>query len=175
MLNKIKQTFSRLINFITGEDLVSANAAKLSEAKEDRDRKVLLIGKNQSNFNDIKSIITQLNHNCICVETIKQAIFYIYSEPRLVVVDFARSILNESFFNLQSDCKSFIIVFIDLATAEKIKDRSIFLARKTSYSEKTILVEKSLFAECALSLFSKYLCGDATPIIKWEEKCDRHY
>lgn len=169
MPNKIKQILIRFINLITGKDIVSANAAKLSEANnEDRDRKVLLIGKNQSNLDDLKSIISQLNHDWICVETLKQANSYIYSEPSLVVLDFDRSILSESFFDLALHCESPIIVFIDRATAEKIQDRSIFLARKTIYSEKTLLVEKSLSAERALSLFSKYLCGNATPIIKWE-------
>ena len=70
-----------------------------------------------------------------------------------------------------SDLKTFfkipIVVFVDRATADKVRNQTLFF-RRSYYSENTVFVEKSISAEQALSLFLDYLEGNTTPIIKWD-------
>ena len=111
MLNGIKQTLVKLVNFINGEGVVTEVNKSNNEYY---DREVLLIGKNQSNLKDLKSIISQLNHNCKCAETIEQAEIYFESARlRLIVLDFDKSICSISFPDLELFCKIPIFVFVN--------------------------------------------------------------
>ena len=167
MFEPIKTIWNKFIIFA-----IKNNTDKTEDAKNKySDDKVLLIGKNQSNLEDIESIITQLDRDCIYIKTIEEATKYLNTnfpnKPILVILDFDKSIYSHSFSVLKRAFKVPIIVFIDRQIAEQKKSlftsRSIYLEN----TENTILVAKSISAEQALSLFSEYLDGDPAPIIKW--------
>lgn len=167
MFEPIKIIWTKFSNLVTAK-----NTGKSDDAKNKySDEKVLLIGKNKSNLEDIESIITQLNRNCIYVKTIEEATKYLDTnfpnKPMLVILDFDKSIYSFSFSNLKKSFKVPIIVFIDRQIAEQKK--SLFTSRSiySKNTENTVLVAKSISAEQALSLFSEYLDGDPAPIIKW--------
>ena len=161
MLEKLKSIYAKVLNFLAGESFVDSNADRSHSKK-----KVLLISKNQSNLNDLKSLIFQLNHDCVCVETIEDAIAISARKFSLIILDFDKSISSDNLSDLELYFKIPIIVFVNCETADKMKNDILFFSQFSS--KNTNFVEKSISAEQAYSLFSDYLCGDTTPIIKWE-------
>ena len=93
MLKHFKVIWTKFANFIAEKDIDNTDHG--SETKHSDD-KVLLIGRNKSNLEDVSSIITQLDRDCIWVETIEEATKYLNTnfprKPILVILDFDKSI-----------------------------------------------------------------------------------
>ena len=177
MMDKIKYIFAKIIDFFFELDTnnqfqnmqqIQINSVKMVDRKSKGD--ILLICQSNSNLNDIKSVIEQLNYNCIHANNVGQVNQTGFSKTvRLVILDLNKAACSVDFFLLRLFYRVPFIIFLDREMIEYVRDKDIFFKALSPDYGHNITVKKPVSADKALAIFSEYLGHNSTPMIKQDE------